>query len=275
MTKEEAIRSNSFREEYRKRYPDKYREGKNSIAFCHDDTNPSFSIYADHGYCNACQKRVDIFALQMEETGCTYGEALKHYGVTDGNGSAPKVSSTGPTKPSKKPQAKAPKPQTEPLGAVVCEYIYKNEDGEPLFKVIRHDPKTFRQWRFDGKLWKAGLDVKHKDGAVTETRRVLYNLQEVMRNQTVWICEGEKDCDNLWALFPELAVTCSCGGAQGWQTQVEKWRIHEPLCGKHIVIFPDCDKAGDEYIKSIVKSLLGKAKSLKVVRLPGMIRETK
>ena len=44
--------------------------------------------------------------------------------------------------------------------------------------------------------------------------RVLYNLPAVTKSQEGWICEGEKDADNLTALG--YVATCNVGGAGKW-----------------------------------------------------------
>jgi hypothetical protein len=128
---------------------------------------------------------------------------------------------------------------------VVAKYPYVDENRNLLYLIERLDPKSFRAFRYDE-------NGKRIDG-LGETRRVLYHLPDVISADTVFICEGEKDCDNLKKIYPEpnIATTCCACGAGSWETQDKKWHISEPLAGKHIVIFVDNDKAGESYAKAI------------------------
>ena len=83
---------------------------------------------------------------------------------------------------------------------IVATYDYTDENGVLLFQVVRLEPKDFRQRR----RAKAGDNPKDiKDGWVWKVqgiRRVPYDLPRVIEangKQTIYICEGEKDCDNL------------------------------------------------------------------------------
>jgi len=72
----------------------------------------------------------------------------------------------------------------------VAEYKYTDEKGVYLFSVVRFEPKAFRQRTASG--W--GLN---------STRRVLYRLprinQAIAEEEMIFICEGEKDVENLEA----------------------------------------------------------------------------
>ena len=101
-----------------------------------------------------------------------------------------------------------------------------------------------------------------KDGA-KETRRVIYHLPNVLRAQTVFVAEGEKDSDRLVSL--SLAATCNPGGAAKWFPSYS-----QSLKGKDVVILPDNDEPGAAHALMVAKSVLPVAKSVKVVPLPGL-----
>ena len=144
-------------------------------------------------------------------------------------------------------------------GEVIAAYDYKDASGKLLFQVCRTADKRFFQRRPDGKGgWVNGLgDIKP----------VLYRLPElfeaVKRGETVFIPEGEKDCDNLARLG--LAATTSPMGAGKWRDYYSEW-----LKGANVVILPDNDEPGRKHAQQVAQSLHGKAKSIKILELPGL-----
>jgi len=137
---------------------------------------------------------------------------------------------------------------------VISRYVYKDEQGHPLFRVCRTTPKGFFQERYDGGQWVKGLK---------EVRRVLYRLPEILKAQVVYIVEGEKDVDRLWGLG--IPATCNSGGAGKWREEYSK-----ALGGKKVVIIPDNDNPGEDHALQVAKSLLPFADSVKIVHLPGL-----
>lgn len=158
-------------------------------------------------------------------------------------------------KPVKKPAAvPATKPTTKPKE--VCSYRYDDEHGNELFRVIRMEPKTFRQCRVvDGeKVW-----------SVKGVKQVPFHLPKLLANEeaVVFVVEGEKDVLNLEAVG--LVATCNAGGAGKWRDEHAKW-----LKGRTVVILPDNDDAGREHAKKVAKTLRTVAASLRIVDLPGL-----
>ncbi len=138
-------------------------------------------------------------------------------------------------------------------------YDYKDAAGKLLYQVVRFPGKRFSQRRPDGKgdwIW----DLKGVE-------RVLYRLPEtlaaVQRGETIYIPEGEKDANNLVRL--DLAATSNSGGAGKWET-----RFADYLASADVVILPDKDEPGRKHAEKVAHSLQGKAKSIKVVELPGL-----
>ncbi len=72
--------------------------------------------------------------------------------------------------------------------AIEAVYDYTDEHGALLYQIVREPRKKFLQGYPDGAggwIWK-----KHPN-------QVLYRLSEVLRNQIIFLCEGEKDCETL------------------------------------------------------------------------------
>lgn len=116
------------------------------------------------------------------------------------------------------------------LGPIVATYDYVDEAGALLFQVTRHDPKDFRQRK---------PDKNGRDGwswSVKGVRNVPYRLPDLLERieQTVFIVEGEKDCDRLWALG--LPATTNAGGAGKWRAELSQY-----FRNADVVIIPDRD----------------------------------
>jgi 5S rRNA maturation endonuclease (ribonuclease M5) len=144
---------------------------------------------------------------------------------------------------------------TETNGAgrrIVATYPYHDESGALLYEVVRYEPKHFRQRKADG-TW-------NLDGV----RRVLYRLAELMKAETVYIVEGEKDVDNLRGIG--LTATCNPGGAGKWRTDyMEAFNTQQ-----HVVILPDNDDPGRKHAQQVAAFLAGKVASLKVIEFENL-----
>jgi AAA domain len=117
-------------------------------------------------------------------------------------------------------------------GKIVATYNYEDEFGVLLFQVVRFDPKDFRQRR---------PDKEKPDGwnwSVRGVKQVPYKLPELIealgQGHVVFVCEGEKDVDNL----RNVGVTAStnAGGVGKW-----KYELTEYFTGADVVIVPDYD----------------------------------
>jgi hypothetical protein len=142
-------------------------------------------------------------------------------------------------------------------GRIVETYDYTDEHGNLLSQVTRLEPKKFQQRRPDGKggwLWN-----------LTDVRRVLYRLRELLADATVmiFICEGEKDVDRLHALG--LVATTNAGGAGRWRDEYS-----EALRGRDVCILPDNDSPGRTHAQRVANSLLDVAASVRILALPGL-----
>jgi hypothetical protein len=143
------------------------------------------------------------------------------------------------------------KPEIEKL------YSYADALGRELFQAIRLKPKSFRQRHKKDGAW-----VWNMDGV----ERVLYRLPEVIKAETVWIVEGEKDADNLAALG--ICATCNVGGAGKWLDGYT-----ESLAGKDVVLCGDNDEPGRKHIELIFDSISPKCRSVRIVKLPVSVKD--
>lgn len=135
---------------------------------------------------------------------------------------------------------------------VVAVHEYRDADGRLLFQKARFatKPKTKPRHKGPDGHWRWGAGTP---------RRPLYRLPEILKVREVVVCEGEKDCDNLWDL-----------GFQTTSTPFGRWEPEhiEALKGKDILIVGDNDSAGEEKVRKAVEALMGHAKSIRIIELP-------
>jgi len=136
---------------------------------------------------------------------------------------------------------------------IVAAYPYQDEAGATLYEVVRYHPKDFSQRRPNG----AGGWIPNLNG----TRRVIYNLPNVLSSEEVFIVEGEKDVECARDLG--LVATCNVGGAGKWKPEYST-----VLEGKDIVVIADADAPGRKHAREVATSLYLKASSLKVIEMP-------
>ena len=150
--------------------------------------------------------------------------------------------------------------QAPPKSRIIATYDYTDENGNQLFQCVRKEPKDFRQRRPDPA--KPGGWIWNLKG----TRRVAYRLPDVKAalaaGRTIFVAEGEKDCDGLAkAGFP---ATCNPMGAGKWLPEHTK-----TLCGATcVVVIADKDNPGREHARSVATALRSTVKSVRVLELP-------
>ena len=86
----------------------------------------------------------------------------------------------------------------------------------------------------------------------------LYNLPAVLKADTVYLAEGEKDAETLmaWGL---CGTTAPCG-ANKWEERYTAW-----LAGRNVVIVRDKDDAGYAHAVLVAKAVFDKAASVKII----------
>lgn len=143
---------------------------------------------------------------------------------------------------------------------VIASYRYKDEAGHLLYEVVRFDPKGFTQRRPDGKRgWIPSLKG---------VRRVLYRLPELAakRPKLVWVVEGEKDVDRLWAL--NLPATTNSGGAGNWTDEHTEQLVSQGITS--VILVPDLDEAGERHARTVTASCLRAGLTVATIHLPGL-----
>jgi len=126
------------------------------------------------------------------------------------------------------------------LGQPTGRWDYRDAEGNLLVCVYRYDTpkgKQFRPW-----------DVKARAHRAPHPRP-LYNQQGMVNAETVVVVEGEKCAQTLI----ELGI-CATTAMNGAKAPIDKtdWA---PLQGKHVILWPDHDKVGQEYADALSKKL--------------------
>lgn len=138
------------------------------------------------------------------------------------------------------------------------EFIYTNESGEELLKVVRYevgekfeDKKAFIQETKENGKWVAKNKLELNP---------LYNLPEIVSNPQaiLVIVEGEKTAEAAKKLIAprsnNFVVSCWAGGANNWKKT--DWT---PVHKRSIILIPDNDNPGNTAMLNISSELAGKA----------------
>jgi len=143
---------------------------------------------------------------------------------------------------------------------VAC-YVYEDEAGQSLLRVVRWEPKTFRQQHWDPGNGKPGRWVNGAKGVP----RVPYRLPELIAalkaGEPVYIVEGEKDAD-LLATDCDVAATCNAGGAGKWTDEHARW--FEGMSSL-VYVVADRDAPGYRHAVAVVDSLAGVGVEARIV----------
>lgn len=157
-----------------------------------------------------------------------------------------------------------PRPTSrEDRGSIAAQYDYTDENGQLLAR------KTRWETAVDGKRKKT-FTWGHPAGQGFRSGRngmaVPYHLPELVKAETVFLCEGEKDVDNLTA--QGLAATCSPDGAGTGS----KWRdSYTPyFTGKTVYILQDNDEVGKKFAQYEAEKLSPVAQEVKVLDLTAL-----
>jgi len=214
--------------------------GDTKMGLCpfHSEKTPSFSVNVTKGlfYCFGCTAGGSVLDYLARSQGKPVEEVLKEL--------SSQLARTGPRFHD----------NGNVSGKVVSTYIYCSAIGQPLYQVLRYEPKTFKQQKWTGNAWAWGMEG---------VQRVLYNLPEVLAagDKPVVIVEGEKDADYLKMLG--LVSTCNVGGAGKWMEGYS-----QTLKGRSVVICGDNDEPGRKHVAAVIEALDGKCASLRHIVVP-------
>src|SRR5262249_30223229 len=133
-------------------------------------------------------------------------------------------------------------------------YDYTDANGKLLYQVCRLEPKDFRQRQPNGN---GGWGWKLAE------QRGLYRLPGLMQypDATVFVTEGAKDADRGGDLGP-CATTVASGK---WTPDCVK-----ALANRDVLILEDNDVAGRDKAREAAEALHGTAKTIRIVKLPGL-----
>lgn len=139
------------------------------------------------------------------------------------------------------------------------EHEYKDKKGNVLWykRKYRHKDgkkKTLLSGTYEGKKWKSGLDK--------DIEKPLYRLPEFLatKDKTRFICEGEKDTDNLRTF--DHTVVCAPFGAKYWNPEYNQLFI-----AKEVILVPDNDADGKYFTQKVGENLI-KVTKVHVARIP-------
>jgi putative DNA primase/helicase len=147
--------------------------------------------------------------------------------------------------------------QRKPAGGIVAEYDYLDRDGVVRYRVVRREPKDFRQCQPDGNGgWKWSM---------TGVEPLPYRLPEMLAepHKPVYVVEGEKDADRL--AKDGLVATCNSGGAGKFRDELSIW-----FKDRDVVILPDNDEPGRKHAIEVALKLRDVARRTRIVALPGL-----
>lgn len=161
-------------------------------------------------------------------------------------------------------QEHRPRPTSrEDKGRIAAQYDYTDENGQLLARKTRWETAV-------GGKRKKTFTWSHPEGQGFQSGRngmaVPYHLPELVKAETVFLCEGEKDVDNLTA--QGLAATCSPDGAGTGS----KWRdTYTPyFAGKTVYILQDNDEVGKKFAQYEAQKLSPVAQEVKVLDLTAL-----
>ena len=136
--------------------------------------------------------------------------------------------------------------------------------------------KKIRYYIQNNGQWKKSFYWQHKDesgkwqSGKGNCKVPLYKqnlLSDVPADETVYIVEGEKDCDTMTNKLRFRAVSAPNGATKG--NTKNKWNsdYNSLFRNLNVAIIPDNDEVGRAYAETIANELLPCAKSVKIVNL--------
>lgn len=206
------------------------RQGKVKCFLHAGDKNPSLQVYADGWKCFACGEHGDAVDLVARYLNMSNTEAVdwmkKEFNIQE-------------------------PPRKQDYGQAEREHIYP---GGQVKKVIyrRADGSKYACWfHIEGNTWKKGRgNAPHS----------LYIAGQLAGS--VFVAEGEKDCDNLHKLGYDAASGEDGAGRGKWRPEYTM-----QLKGLPVVIFQDNDQPGKDYAQETAAALHGVASSVQVLDL--------
>jgi hypothetical protein len=236
---------------------------------CGGDDRFGVNIVKQVFNCRGCGAKGDVIDM------------VRHLDGVDFTAAATALAGDRPeAKPNGKSNGKGNEQDTIKLTKVfVGKWRYNDKGGELLFETRRIEyqkpdgsfvlnkdgkhKKQFFPYRIDPRtgegVWKLKID------GVPDVPVVPYGLPELLKNPSapVFVVEGELKVHALrkWG----LVATCNAGGAEKWTAEHAVF-----LRGRDVAIIPDNDEPGRKHAEMVARSLIGIAKEIHIIELPGL-----
>jgi DNA polymerase len=151
-------------------------------------------------------------------------------------------------------------------GRSIATWIYAHPNQPNYLRVDKHvlasGERRFYQHHWNGSRWVYGVKNTYAE------TKIPYRLLELIAAppaEPVWVCEGEKDADNVAALG--LIATCNPGGAKVFQPELAQWFKDKQLT----YVVQDNDSAGAEHTRKILTVLRGVVPTIAVITFPELV----
>jgi len=218
--------------------------------------------------CRGCGSKGDVIALVQFLDGVDFTRAVA------------KLTGEPTPKPNGKYQDHRPKTKRDippSAGPVLVEsYPYHDTDGAVVVVVDRIEyqlpdgsfvmkndkrHKSFKQRRPHPD--RPGAWIENTDGVPVVPYRLVELIEAVANHHPIIIVEGERKVDLLarW----NVPATCCRGGSRNWKPENATF-----LAGADVIILPDNDERGRQYLDAVARSLQGVAASVQVLDLPDL-----
>jgi hypothetical protein len=204
----------------------------------HEDTRPSGGIYqgSDGAWrfkCHSCGWNGDVIDVQGKGNVTGLEKMSSHASGRKQEGSRQATGSSSMTL--EQIRRKMP-------GQVTHEHVYHSAQGQEIMRIFRCEisgGKTYRPIKQECGGWSFGQ---------IEKPWPLYQLPKILKAQVVVVVEGEKVADALNA----LGVTATTGPHGAGKAEHCDWN---PLAGKKVILWPDCDKPGRKHMDQVREKL--------------------
>jgi DNA polymerase I-like protein with 3'-5' exonuclease and polymerase domains len=152
-------------------------------------------------------------------------------------------------------------------GGIVATFVYHAVDGAPFMRVTKTTGGA-RNKQFPTDTWVDGRWESHRPPVGTLIPYRLPQLIAGRAGKTAFVCEGEKDCENVAALG--LVATCNPFGASNSRDPAKsKWvpELNQHFAGYELVyVLEDNDDPGRKHAASVVRALSAIVPEIVVVR---------
>ena len=257
--------------------------GKEWVTICpwHQDTKPSLTINEDGTkcYCHVCQSGGSVLSYYMQQTGTEFREACEQLGNDNllNAASKPLVIKDKPIKAAEWQACKPPKDANPDfkhyeMGNPVGLWCYRDAAGEPLYwetrylrtdadGVLKKEPRPLTWGRYS-------KNMPHRFApAAWQAPRPIFGLDQIAKysdKSKITVFEGPRKAELASSLVKSPFASWGFG-AGAWRHS--DWSI---MKGRHVILFPDHDTAGNRAMAELAQHLLSKvgAAVVEIVNIP-------